>query len=108
MVASRAHMQGSATTVVEEILSDMEAFAERQEWDHVEDTAAKLRHALLQVPEQERRDAVLQVKRALDRIREHAQRARDEVTDRLSAVRRGRDAARAYGTAASVAGAELR
>ena len=106
MVANRAHVQGS--TVVTKILSDMEAFAERQEWDHVEDTAAKLRHALLQVPEQERRDAVLQVRRALERIREQAQQARDEVTDRLSAVRRGRDAARAYGTAASVAGAELR
>ena len=108
MVASQAEMQGANTAAIVEMLTAMEASAEREEWDHVEDTAAKLRHALLQVPEQERRDAVLQVRRALDRIREHAQQARDDVAERLSALRRGRDATRAYGTAASASGAELR
>ena len=108
MVASQAQMQRDAAAVVAEILSNMDAFAERGEWDHVEDTAAKLRHALLQVPEQERRDALLQARRTLDRIRERAERARGDVTDRLSALRRGRDAARAYSSAAAAAGAELR
>ncbi len=108
MVASRAELQGGDTAAIAEMLSAMEAFAEREEWDQVEDSAAKLRHALLQVPEHERRDAVLQVRRALERIREQAQQARDDVAGRLSALRRGRDATRAYGTAASGSGAELR
>ena len=108
MVASRAQMQDAAVDVVAELLSDMEAFADREEWDHVEDTAAKLRRALLQVAEEERRDALLQARRVLEHIRGRAEQARGEVTDRLSALRRGRDAARAYGSAASAVGAELR
>ena len=70
MVASRAQMQTGGTAMVAELLSDMAALAERQEWDQVEDITSKVRHALLQVPEQERRDALLKARRTLERIRE--------------------------------------
>ena len=49
-----------------------------------------------QVPEYERRSLLLAVRHSTEKVRAAAEKARDRVTDKLSALRRGRDAAEAY------------
>lgn len=94
--ASRMEIQPDAVGVVHEMALSMESFAAAGNWDRVTEIAAALRHAVMHVPESLRRDSLLLAQRCLKHVQSMAQDSRGEVTDKLSALRRGRDATRAY------------
>jgi hypothetical protein len=78
------------------MIQTMESLAAAGDWDQAADCAASLRHALLLVPAHLRRESMLAAQRCLQQVRALADDAKSDVTDRLSALRRGRDATRAY------------
>ena len=94
MVASQAAIQQTLTTA--EMTATMEAHAASGDWERVEEFLVKLRAAVLEVPERERRDTVLAIQRSLEKVQGLAQSARADVTGKLSQIRLGRDAAKAY------------
>lgn len=104
MVASQAAMEQSRTggtpaEIVLEMAASMEASAEHGEWDRVEEIAQRLRSAVMQVPEADRRGSLLAAQRSTEKVQALADSARHDVTGKLSDIRRGRDAAKAYGSA---------
>ena len=99
MVASQQVMQQYAQAVATDMSDSMEAFAQHGEWDRVEEIAAKLRAAVMRVPEDQRRETLLCVGRSIERVQTLAEGARSDVKDKLSAIRRGKDAAAAYESA---------
>lgn len=96
MAASHEVMERSAADTASEMIAAMEAHAARGEWQSVEDIAAKLRNAVTQIPENKRRETLLAARRSIESVTTLAQNARNEVTEKLSAIRRGKDATRAY------------
>ena len=98
MVASQAVLEHGPIREVAEVSARMEAQAASGEWDKVEDLAGKLRSAVMAVPEPQRRDALLMAHRTIEHIQELASVARQTTAEKLSAIRRGRDATRAYAT----------
>ena len=99
MVASRESMEQSPDAIASEMTTSMEAHAASGDWERVEEITVKLRAAVMQVPESRRRELLLAVGRSIEKVQTLAQDARHEVTDRLSAIRRGKDAAAAYESA---------
>ena len=99
MVASQQVMQQDPQAVASDMSDSMEAFARHGDWDRVEEIAAKLRAAVMQVPEAERRETILSVSRSIERVQSLAEGARSDVKEKLSAIRRGKDATAAYGSA---------
>ncbi len=77
----------------------MEAAAEQGEWGRVEEFSEQLRTIIANVPADERRTAIETAQRATRKMHERAESARHEITDKLSEIRRGRSAAKAYGSA---------
>ena len=96
MVASQAVMEQQPDAIASEMSASMEAHAATGDWEQVEEIAARLRVAVMQVPEHKRRDTVLAVRRSMEKVQALAQDARNEVTGKLSAIRRGKDATAAY------------
>lgn len=96
MVASQAVIEQGPELVVEELSASMEAHAASGEWERVEEIAARLKNAVMQVPEDRRRPALLAAHRATLHIESMARTAHDDVTSRLTAIRRGQNATRAY------------
>jgi len=96
MVASQAVMEKHQDDIVLEISATMEAHAASGDWDKVEELAGRLRSAVMAVPEDQRRATLLAAHRTIEQIQELASSARGEVTEKLSAIRRGKDATRAY------------
>ncbi len=96
MVASQAVMEQGPMRAVVDISADIEAQAESGEWEKVEELAGKLRSAVMAVPEEQRRAALLMAHRTIEHIQERATAARQTTAEKLSAIRRGRDATRAY------------
>ena len=97
MVANRATTEVSPGRMAREMAKNMEELAAKGQWDGVEQVVVRLRSAVLEVPEQERREVMEFVNYCLERVRTQALTSRGEVTGKLSEIRRGRDAARAYG-----------
>ena len=96
MVASQAVIEQGPVRAVAEVSANIEAHAELGEWEKVEELAGKLRSAVMAVPEEQRRDALLSAHRTIEHIQELAGSARQTTAEKLSAIRRGRDATRAY------------
>lgn len=96
MVASQAAMEQSPEGIVMEMSADMEAHAAAGDWERVEDLAVRIRSAVMAVPESQRREALLAVRRSMEHVQTAAHDARSDVTEKLSAIRRGKDATRAY------------
>ncbi|MDH3747769.1 MAG: hypothetical protein OER97_06140 [Gammaproteobacteria bacterium] len=96
MVASHAAMTESPQSVVLEMSEHMQALAAKGDWSEVENLAARLRGALLDVPEAERRSVLMAVHRATEKVAAEAISARSDVTGKLSALRRGQVATKAY------------
>lgn len=99
MVASQEALQQEPRIIAAEMIQSMEASARYGDWERVEEIAAQLRAAVMQVPEHERRETLLAVSRSLERVQSLARDARADVTQKLSAIRRGKDATAAYGSA---------
>ena len=96
MAGNHAIQEQSPAEAVQEMAEAMEAMAMQGEWERVEDFAVRLRGAVMQVPEHERRSLLLAVRHITEKVHAAAENAREEVTDKLSSIRRGRDAAKAY------------
>jgi hypothetical protein len=96
MAGNHALQEQSPAEIVQEMATAMEAMAMQDDWERVEDIAVRLRAAVMQVPEYERRSLLLAVRHSTGKVHAAAEKARDKVTDKLSALRRGRDAAEAY------------
>ena len=99
MVAQQQSIEQDPQVVVAEMTASLETFARHGEWERVEEITAKLRTAVMQVPEHERRDTLLTVRREIERVQMLASDARGAITEKLSAIRRGKDATAAYGSA---------
>ncbi len=97
MVANRATAQGNPGQMARDMASNMEELAAKGQWSGVEQVVVRLRSVVLEVPEQERREVMEFVNYCLERVRTKALTSRGEVTGKLSEIRRGRDATRAYG-----------
>ena len=96
MVASPAVMPETPEIVVREMAEHIEDLANEGDWAEVESMVVRLRGALLKVPERDRRELLLVVQRSTARVAAQAERAREEVAGRISAIHRGRRATRAY------------
>ena len=99
MVASRAAMRERPEAVVLEMAASMAQHADAGEWERVEELAVRIRSAIMEVPEDRRREVVMDVQRCLQHVNEMAEKYRGDIADRLSVIRRGRHAARAYANA---------
>lgn len=99
MAANSAALQPPTLAATAELTASLEAFARSGDWGRVEDIAVKLRAAIMQVPEKQRREAIVAVQRSMEKVQSLAQDARIDVTGKLAAIRRGRDATAAYGSA---------
>jgi hypothetical protein len=97
MVATEATTDTKPAAIVLEMLERMEALAANGEWDRTERLAVRIKSAVLDVPEDERQSVVVAVSQTLERVQTRALSSRSEVTDKLSGIRRGRAATRAYG-----------
>lgn len=96
MVASRAAIAESATQVALEMAEHMEMLAAAGEWDHIEDIVIRLRGVVMNVPEAERREVMLAVRRSTEQVEAAANAARQAITGKMSELRRGQAAKKAY------------
>lgn len=96
MLAHRAEVAAGPQKDAMELVQLMESAAERQEWERAEKFAVQVKSALLRIPESERAAVVITLNKVLERVRAAALSSRAEVLEKLSEIRRGRDAQRAY------------
>ena len=96
MAANTALETQSPQTIVKEMAEHMESMAAAGEWTEVENLAIRLRSAVMSVPEGERRALLLEVKNRCEKVAQSAESARQEVTGKMSAIRRGQVATKAY------------
>ncbi len=96
MVAHPEALKHTAEATVLAMCARMEELAIAGDWDDVEDIAVRLRTAVMHVPEADRRAVLLAVKRSTDKVEAGAKKARENVTDKLSELRRGQVAKKAY------------
>ena len=96
MAATPAALRDQSGVEALEIVERMRTLADAGDWDEIESLAVRLRSAVLQVPEAQRRDVLIAVQRATTEVTDKAEGARSDVTDRLSALRLGQKATKAY------------
>jgi antirestriction protein ArdC len=99
MVAGQAVVQHSPDGNIEKMLVDMEAYATSGEWEMIEELTAALKAAILEVPEKDRRAVLQAAQRSMEKVQTLAQDAKNDLAERLSSIRRGKDATRAYAAA---------
>ena len=98
MAGNHALLDQTPAETVQDMTSTMETMAEQGDWDRVEEIAIRLRTAIMQVPEYERRSLLIAARHSTEKVHAAAAHARGKITGKLSAIRRGRDAAKAYGS----------
>jgi hypothetical protein len=96
MVAGHEDMTDNAESTVLAMCERMEELAAAGDWDEVADIALHLRHAVLEVPEANRRPVVLAAQRSTTKVAAGAKSARQTVTGKISELRRGQVAKKAY------------
>ena len=96
MVASQTVLEEKPASVVLSLTAEMETLAAAGEWERIEDIAVRLRAAVMNVPDTERRPLLLAVQRSTENVAADAQKARETVTGKLSELRRGQVAKKAY------------
>ena len=101
VAASPAALADSQESVVLEMAEQMETLAAAGAWSELEDLVVRLRSAVARVPEAERHDVLVALRQTTERVSLAANNARQEVTGRISAIRRGQIAAKAYGSSKS-------
>ncbi len=97
MVASRAMIDATPDEIAQDMVVRMEALAADSEWAQIERLVVKLKSAVLDIPENERHAAIIAIGRRIERLQTMALFSRKNVKDRLSDIRRGQVATRAYG-----------
>lgn len=83
-------------SVVIEMSQHLESLAEHGDWEDVESLVVRLRSAVMNVPEDRRRELIHEVQRATEKVLAEAEIAHRDLADRLSGLRRGQEATRAY------------
>lgn len=96
MVASQKVMNDSAATAAMDIVSQMEALAAAGEWEQVADVSERLRVAVLNIPEAERRSVLVAAQQCTDKVLAEAKQAHESVSGKISELRRGQVAKKAY------------
>ena len=96
MVASQASLEENPVTVVLQMAGEMEALADAGEWERIEEIAVQLRAAVMNVPVAERSALLRAVQRSTDKVAAGAKQARQTVSDKISELRRGQVAKKAY------------
>ncbi|MGB5257961.1 MAG: hypothetical protein WBN07_11870 [Woeseiaceae bacterium] len=96
MVASQAALEENPVTVALQMAAEMEALADAGEWERIEEIAVQLRAAVMNVPVAERSALLLAVQRSTDKVAAGAKQARQTVSDKISELRRGQVAKKAY------------
>ena len=97
MHASQPLIQQSPRDTALDMADEMLKLAERGDWEQLENVTVMLRSAIVRVPEDQRVQTVVAVQAVTRRVRELAEHSRGDVMSRLKAIRRGQNAARAYG-----------
>jgi hypothetical protein len=97
MEASRPLIQQSPTETAIDMINEMRALAEIGDWEQLEHVAVMLRSSIMAVPESERAAIVIAAQQVAAEVNGMAEQARRDVASRLRSLRRGRNAARAYG-----------
>jgi hypothetical protein len=96
MVASQAVLEAQPVSIVLQLSEEMEALAAAGEWERIEDIAVRLRAAVMNVPEAERQPVLLAVQRSTENVAAGARQARQTVTGKISELRLGQVAKKAY------------
>jgi hypothetical protein len=96
MVASRVAIAETAATIALEMAEHMEALAVAGDWDDVENITVRIRRAVMNVPEADRRAVVLAVQRSNEKVAIEAKKIHRTVTGKISELRRGQAAKKAY------------
>ena len=97
MLANQAAMEAGPAELALDIVARMETLAESGEWGRIERLAARLRGAILETPVEQRQAVLVAARRCVERIQSKALGSRNDTREKLSEIRRGRVAARAYG-----------
>ncbi len=97
MVANQATVETSPSDLAMDTVSRMEELAVNGEWYRVEKLAVRLKSVILEIPDNERQSLLAAVNRRFERVQTIALVSRNELKDKLSEIRRGRIATRAYG-----------
>ncbi len=97
MQLSQPLIQQSPRETAIDMSNEMLALANAGEWAQVETVAVMLRSAIMNVPEGERAEIVELAQQTIETVQAIADGARGDVMSRLKAIRRGQNAARAYG-----------
>ncbi len=97
MSANHAVMETSPGARALEMVARIEALAMNEEWSRTEHLVERVKVTVLEVPDLERRQILVELGHCLDRVRSLALSSRNEVTEKLSGIRRGQVATRAYG-----------
>lgn len=96
MAAQPDTMDLDPAVIALQMASRMEELATGAEWDKVEQLAVRIKSTLLKIPDHHRRAAVLSANNSLERVQTLVLASRHDVTDKLSELRRGREATAAY------------
>ncbi len=96
MVASQAELIETPETIVLEMSEHMQVLAANADWAEAERIAVRLRSAIMNVSETKRRSLLAVAQRSTDKVSAEAEKARQDVSGRISAIRRGQAATKAY------------
>ncbi|HNP64367.1 MAG TPA: hypothetical protein PKH39_10580 [Woeseiaceae bacterium] len=97
MAANQASVNARPADLAMDIVARMESLADSGEWSRIEQLAARLRNVLLEIPIDERQAAIVSIGHCLERLQIKVLVSRGEVAEKLSEIRRGQVATRAYG-----------
>jgi len=97
MVANHTAMEASPSAGALELIARIEALVANGEWSRTERLVEQIKTIVLELPDDERQQVLMAFTHCLDRVQSLALASRNDVTEKLSEVRRGRLATRAYG-----------
>jgi hypothetical protein len=98
--AATVHDVQNSVDQVREMLSNLQEFADAGDWQRVQAVVARMQAMFEHVPVAKRRDLLIEANRALERIRQSANYARNETLEKLVSIRQGRKATASYRAAA--------
>lgn len=100
MAANPSHIPVIPQSIIEDMLHRMQALAAEGDWQRVQTIAEGICKIIPQVPASRRAEVIHQAQRSMAQVEAHARSAHREVGGKLSTIRRGQGASRAYEDAA--------
>jgi len=96
MVASQADVKKSPESIALAMSGQIESLADAGNWGEIQDLLIRLHGIVMDVPEAERRSVLQAIQRSADTVAAKANNARQDVTSKLTDLRRGQAATKAY------------